>query len=364
MPKCKSAQSSSKRAASEQAKASKKQQRSNTPSLSSTQNTTEETKVQTCISTQINTPNKVNNSKSSLQSTAMDKWAYTKDNLAWAPVKPSSQNNKKPKDLQSKSQTANNNTLHPCILFPSWAVAMTSEIITDSPDSIESHKNHSLRLIGCKRSIAVRDLKRNRVPARVALGSGANGSKYRPKVVVHYLGLGNELSWGAVTVGSVKKYTLESCKEICENLWNLDGGVGGGVGVGVGVGVESGRKKNHKRVKPELFLAMQEASIVMDRPEFDPSNILRDLSSLQASNINNSIRQEPHSSVNKKDGELFQLNEHTKSVEGGDSHKEIEENMTPENFDDWRLGGNTQKYTQSQSQNFSQGIVSTCSVGK
>ncbi len=238
------------------------------------------------------------------QNETMDPWTHRQGILAWAP-RPA---------VASDSQR----TMHPSILFPSWALAMTSEIITESNQINEDDKkSNEIKLIGCKRPIAIRDLSRNRVPARLALGTGKNGSKYRPKIVAYFLGVEDgEPAWGSVKVESVRQYTLKSCENLCREMsWS---------------NVARGTVKVSSK-EQILFLAMQEASIVVDRPQFDPKNICQSLVT-QSSGYN-------------KDAD--------------ESKAGLEQRMTPENFDDWTTGGNTQADTQSQTQNFSQVVSSS-----
>ncbi len=247
---------------------------------------------------------------------ALEPWTHRLGILAWAP--------------RTGAVAAEKRRMHPCILYPSWALAMTCGIITDSNAGTDDPNSNEIRLIGCKRSIAVRDLSRNRVPSRLALGSGKNGSKYRPKIVAHFLGLGGEPSWGAVKVESVRQYTLESCEKQCREMNWSDG---------TQVQVPSGDEI--------LFLAMQEASIVMSRPQFDPVNICK---SMTQNNVKRIEENQKPSGTNGHD------------VTGADeveAKDEEEQDMTPENFDEWRIGENTQRNTQSQTQNFSQGLPST-----
>ena len=174
-----------------------------------------------------------------------------------------------------------------------------------------------LKLIGCKKSTAVTDLAKNSVPKIAALGSGLNGSKFRPKVVVHYLGLDEEPSWGSVKVDLIKQYTIESCNDMLRNVMEKCAENGGSVGK-----------------FQTLYLAMQEASIVMGKPSYNPKNICNDC---EIENLLEYEKKSIHSNAQKKDAQ--------------------EEQLTPENFDDWRLGGSTQTNSQSQTQSFSQGIV-------
>ena len=225
-----------------------------------------------------------------------DPWSYRLGVLAWAP-----------------SPFASKQALHdwPCILYPSWSKAMTqSGLITDEK---------VLKLIGCKKSTAVTDLAKNSVPKIAALGSGLNGSKFRPKVVVHYLGLDEEPSWGSVKVDLIKQYTIESCSDVLRNVMEKC--------------AENDGSAFRCKVQA-LYLAMQEASIVMGKPSYNPKNICNDCE------IENLLECEKKS---------IRSNAHKKDVQ--------EEQLTPENFDDWRLGGSTQTNSQSQTQSFSQGIV-------
>ena len=178
-----------------------------------------------------------------------------------------------------------------------------------------------LKLIGCKKSTAVKDLAKNSVPKIVALGSGLNGSKFRPKVVVHYLGLDEEPSWGSVKVDRIKQYTIESCTEMLQNVMEKC--------------AEDDGSAFRCKAK-SLYLAMNEASIVMGKPNYNPRNICNDC---EIENLLEYEKKSIRSKAQKKDAQ--------------------EEELTPENFDDWRLGGTTQTNSQSQTQSFSQGIVSS-----
>jgi len=259
------------------------------------------------------------------ESESQEPWTHRLGVLAWAP--PSPYNQAHPTTTGSEGHTdPSSSTLWPCILYPSWSKAvLQSGIITADEKEV--------KLIGCKRAVATQDLSRNRVPKSLALGSGVNGSKYRPRVVVHFFGLGEEEpSWGAVKVEHVKQYTLESCQErLLEmmNSWDSENWLGTDQG--------------------PLYLAMQEASIVMDRPAYDPSNICRDIGIDNYANA-----KDPSSTSTSRDDAdaTVATTTDTTTDEGGDG--DGEEEMTPECFDDWRTGGNTQKNMESQSQNFSQ----------
>jgi len=243
-------------------------------------------------------------------SSSANHWSYRLGVIAWAPS-PFSQS--KHQSTAGSSSTTNAGDLYdwPCILYPSWSKAMTqSGIITDEK---------LLKLIGCKKPIAVKDLGKNTVPQSQALGSGLSGSGFRPKIVVHYLGLGEEASWGSAQVTRLKKYTLDSC---CKRLMSIR---------------ENLKENNGSALSSNdqhelLYLAMQEASIVMGQPHYNPKNVCDDF------DIRN-ISEYEKKSTKRKDAQ--------------------EDRMTPENFDDWRLGGNTQGNSESQTQNFSQGILST-----
>jgi hypothetical protein len=141
----------------------------------------------------------------------------------------------------------------PCILYPSWSKAMKeSGLITDEKD---------LMLIGCKKSVAIKDLANDCVPKIVALGQRVDGSRFRSLVVVHYLGLDENPSWGSVKVDCLKQYTLQSCNMLLQNITEQ-------------YTEEDG--PSFRRRAQKLYLAMQEASIVMGSPNFNPRNIFED----------------------------------------------------------------------------------------
>jgi hypothetical protein len=166
-----------------------------------------------------------------------------------------------------------------------------------------------VKLIGCKKPVAVEDLGKNRVPSRLALGSGQNGSKYLPKVVAYYLGYSHEPAWGSVNVENLKQYTLDSC---VEKLRMINSSC-----------EHSPPSKDCIVQRKRLLLAMYEASIVMERPDYDPSHIC------------------------SKFG-FTNLRRGDKRKDGSDQELE-EEELTPEYFDDWRVGGDSQIETQTQS---------------
>ena len=254
---------------------------------------------------------------------------------------------------------------------------MTSPLITDS-HSNDTDANDKIRLMGCKKPIAIKDLRRNRVPASQALGSGKNGSRFRPKVVAHFLGLEGikgdasfpAASWGAVKVETVKKYTLESCDAFCRDMkWDR-----------IETNTNTSTRKQTRIRREDLptseeqcvFLAMQEASIVMCKPQYDPVNLCTSLKEKREFDDNTKRHGNKHlhdeEEEEKCSKKLKQTanTEEENSVHASTSNKketvsalasgEDLEGMTPENFDDWRLGGNTQKNSsqQSQTQNFSQ----------
>lgn len=225
---------------------------------------------------------------------ASDPWTHRLGILAWAPL---------PFDDKARN-TSVLSSEWPCILYPSWSNAiLRSGLITDE---------EAIRLIGCKRAVAVKDLGKNRVPSRLALGSGLNGSKYRPKVVAYYLGYGDDPAWCCVNVDSLKQYTLDSCVEKLREI-----------SCSCDLSPQKEGMDQHKRKR--LLLAMYEASLVMERPNYDPSII-----------------------CNKFGFTNLQFIE-----QGKDSgRKSEEEELTPEYFDDWRDGGDSQ-VDDTQTQRFS-----------
>mmetsp|Transcript_8381 Transcript_8381/g.15807 ORF Transcript_8381/g.15807 Transcript_8381/m.15807 type:complete len:247 (+) Transcript_8381:98-838(+) len=230
-----------------------------------------------------------------------DRWTHRLGTLAWAPL-PSDDNDRTPQKTAA-SRTSNLSLAYynewPCILYPSWSNAMRrSGLITDEK---------TVRLMGCKKSIAVEDLGENRVPSRLALGSGQNGSKYRPKVVAYYLGYSGDPAWGSVNVENLKQYTLDSCVEIIREM---------------NVSCERSPSKDCALPHERLIHAMYEASIVMERPDYDPSQICRKFG-------------------------FTNLRQGGKAKDCDD--QELEQiQLTPEYFDDWRVGGDSHVDTQTQ----------------
>jgi hypothetical protein len=225
-----------------------------------------------------------------------DPWCHRIGELAWAPS---------PIAVQAVHDW------WPCILYPSWSKAMKeSGLITDEKD---------LMLIGCLKSTAVKDLANNCVPKIVALGPGLNGSRFRSMVVVHYLGLDEKPSWGSVKVDCLKQYTLQSCTTLLQNMteeYAEEDGPPFSCGV------------------QKLYLAMQEASIVMGSPNFNPRIIFEDY------NIENSVEFEKFSTGNET---------WTKDVQ--------DVQCVMEKSDDGTLDGSTQANSQSHNQKFGVGNI-------
>lgn len=248
-------------------------------------------------------------------------WSHELGALALAPLPSSKQSGadsvtSSPASISSES-SRRMQQLWPVVLYPSWSKAVLKSGLVNDLDS--------LKIVGVKKAILVKDLAKNRVPKRVALGSASATTKFRPKVVAHYLGFGEDASWTSISAAAVQKYSIESCKKILIDLQ-----------------AECGRADSVDNFA-SLYQAMQEASILLEKPSYKPENICADF------NIQNNFRK-----LEKQNG----AQRHEKSNASNQNNDEAEEmNFTPENFDDWRQGGNTQKGTQTQ--DFSQ-----CSINQ
>lgn len=231
-----------------------------------------------------------------------DPWTHRLGMLAWAPL-PFDDNTQHCQTMNTPYVTSCPPLLGnewPCILYPSWSNAILRSGLVTNEDAV--------RLIGCKKKVAVKDLGKNRVPSRLALGSGLNGSKYRPKVVAYYLGYGDDPAWCSVNVQRLKEYTLDSCVEKLRAINNSC--------------EHPPHEKDCLVQHKMLLLAMYEASIVMERPDYDPFNICS-----------------KYGLINLRQSEKRKI----------DDQESDEEKLTPEYFDEWRVGGDSQIDTQTQS---------------
>jgi hypothetical protein len=200
-------------------------------------------------------------------------WTHITGALAWAPMpaisnteiendRHNNNNNSNnpvvPSDTSSRSSPTTSLLLWPVILYPSWSTAARSPLFDDCDGDI--------LLMGCQKPVSKENLCSNRVPSRVALGKGANGSKFRLKVVAHYLGFSSPSSptgaqqlssqpWGSVSVDSLQQYTLENCETYIQ-IW----------------------ERNGKDVQwNSLLNAMKEAAALMEQNAFDPMKLCKNL---------------------------------------------------------------------------------------
>lgn len=283
-----------------------------------------------------------------------------------------------------------------------------------SSSSRGSGDDKTLAILFCKKKVKLSDLARNRVPIRVALNPGKNdddatsrtssghndsssrtsssrksgAKKRRTKVVVHFLGV-NE--WSVASIGDLTQYTPETALTFLRRFRNNrhpggDDDDGLKICSSVGLGHTNGRgssieNNNNKKRKindwwDNWLLAMKEASIACEREDtLDPSFLLFQCKDIDGTAKNTSrpsscentaaistitTREMTHSSNNKIVAKSkLQMGEQRAPMQllknSTEQRKQVEDNekteFTPECFDDWRVGGNTEKLSgTSQSQ--------------
>lgn len=245
-------------------------------------------------------------------------WTHLSGSLAWAPIP-----DRHPLSNTKSNTTSSTLLFWPVILYPSWSTAARSPLFDCDGEIL---------LMGCQKPVSKENLCSNRVPSRVALGKGVNGSKYRLKVVAHFLGLSSRKgeqtqisseSWGSVRVDSLQQYTLEICETNIQ-LW----------------------ERNGKDVHWNLLLnAMKEAATLMEQNAFDPMKLCQNIGiDPNYKNFSDSAIMEESL---EKDADLKEQNNATKKT------RKVNLSSTPENFHDW----NQQSESQTQTK-FSQAITS------
>ena len=243
--------------------------------------------------------------------------------LAWAPMPDSA-----PPSSSISNNSNNKNAITetpslfwPVILYPSWSTAARSPLFDC---------NGEVLLMGCQKPVSKENLCLNRVPSRVALGKGVNGSKFRLKVVAHFLGLtlpGTQQtisleSWGSVSVDSLQQYTLENCETHIQ-IW----------------------ERNGKDVQwNSLLNAMKEAATLMEQNAFDPLKLCKNLGI------------DPNYKNCSSSSTMDSMNQDVHAEESKDVSKNITKfSSTPENFHDWNHQSESQTQTQAK---FSQAVLS------
>jgi hypothetical protein len=282
-------------------------------------------------------------------------WARQPGSLAWA-ILPTTETN----STNKKNNSTNHSYYWPVILYPSWSYAAKHSGLIPSSTKLKSkttknnvnENENKIKFIGCKTAVTIEQMSRNLVPKRVALGcSSVKGKALRPKVVAYFLGMGDnnensthtssskftESAWCAVHVASVKEYTIDNCKEMLFKFSNPS---------------ERERKPLNDSLWSSFILAMEEASIVSERREFNPRVWM--MKHQQPSIDNKSSG--PRRKKNKYDAhENRGGNSSTDGSNGSsnvtdDGQDIFMEELTPECFDNWRDGGDTEKYGETQSQ--------------
>ncbi len=267
-----------------------------------------------------------------------------------------------PKSTAAKTQNSelkvnlNMKLLWPCILYPSWARAVNK---SHSHDLLSSTKE--LHIMGCKKPTPLKLLRKDSVPTKAALGTGFldKGKYYRKRVVAHFLGLEVDVnfaegmvntktnsktntkinarqSWSPVHIQDLKPYTVESCKERLKQMFRRK------------KGGDNDRLQYNTELRERLILAMTESSIVMEDGKFDPNLLFRQL----GIGINgDKVGGDDDICKNKeRDGEV-----------DDDDDDALQNDCTPECFDDWRdAGDHTQRLNESgETQGFSQSVSSS-----
>ena len=232
-------------------------------------------------------------SKISLSSWDKDAWMHIPGAMAWAPLPP-------PHPSLRNRTTHDGKELWPCILYPSWSDALRSSGVP-VPDQ--------LLLLGCKNPVPTSKLKKNIVPGKMALGSSEmvdteHGScKRRKKLVCYFLGM-DDRGWCAVHTKDVQRYERDRCIEILKTYKGM-------------TGIET---ENSTKIWEDLVVAMKEASLALSNPQYDPSILCK------------SLDIETKGSMDADD----------------DGSNANVDSCTPECFDDWKVGGNTQSMTMTQ----------------
>jgi hypothetical protein len=277
-------------------------------------------------------------------------WTHITGALAWAPMPAISNTENDRHNNNNNNNSTTNNTLvpstsspntslllWPVILYPSWSTAARSPLFDCDGDIL---------LMGCQKPVSKENLCSNRVPSRVALGKGANGSKFRLKVVAHYLGLSSASSisfltgeqslssqpWGSVSVESLQQYTLENCETYIQ-IW----------------------ERNGKDVQwNSLLNAMKEAAALMEQSVFDPMKLCKNLGiDPNYKNFSDSAMMDNNIPLDNDDDDQEMDPHEQKNVTKKNKSSVNFSSSTPENFQDWNHLSDSQTQTK-----FSQALTS------